>query len=160
MNMSVIGSIVQPSLHEDDDDAYDDEGDSDDTNWDTRFPSWSYVIWLTSLSWLAATMSMNAQRLTDSLLDNGLSNLSFQLSMLPMAYGFECFVAQSMISFDEKYPCVTLTTFFPCLFCAGMTSKIIDHNAKPFTTQPYLDFVIQFLLYNVNFLSQIYNTFD
>lgn len=70
--------------------------------------------------------------------------------------------AQIMISSDEKHPCEALTTSSPCLSCAEMKSMSIFPIDLQDTLRciTNLDFVIQFLLYTVDFLSQIYNTFD
>lgn len=116
MNMSVIGRTVTASLHADDD-ANDDERDSDDTHWDTRLPSWSCVIWLASLFWWAARMSMSVRHPIDSSRDSGWGKSCPSLTS-PAAYDCECVVAQTMISSDEKYPCVNPTTSSPCLSCA------------------------------------------
>lgn len=119
MSSCVIGCSVMPSSHVDDD-AYGDEYDSDDdTNWDTRFPSWSCVIWRVAPFWLEAAKSRNVLRPTGSWawLGNGWAMLRPSL-MMSTECGFACAFASTMISSAEKYPCEGRTISSPFLACA------------------------------------------
>lgn len=130
MNMSVIGWTLLPSLRVDDDACGDDEHDSDDINWDTRFPSWSCVIWQAWISWLAAMMSRNVPFRTGSMPGNEKSSRwSPWLWTSQPAYDFEYVVAQTMISSVEKYLCATLTTSFPYLSYAAIKQlRLFSHR--------------------------------
>lgn len=100
-------------------------------------------------------MSRNVLRPIDSSLGSGWATL-YPLLMLLMACDFEYVFAQTMISFDEKYPCVTLTTSSPYLSCAENNDKLIIGLRQALLSSPWLRYPVSLVQCRFSFANLQY----